>query len=218
MSNPWFRLYSEIIDDWKIRALAFEDRWHYVAILCLKNSGELDKKPVSDKMMSIKLGVAGIDLENLKERLSDIGLVDSDWQPLAWDERQYKTDSSKERTRKYRERLKKKKGVTPCDVTVTVQDTDTDTDTESESYRTPTKFCPPDFYPNPDLLRTARFDRALCIEDELYKFKQHEFQTAKTDWERAFKAWLARANVPREKPNSETALRNINARIEEKYS
>ena len=43
MPNPWFRLYNEIIDDEKLLLLAFQDRWHYVALLALKNKGVRDE-------------------------------------------------------------------------------------------------------------------------------------------------------------------------------
>lgn len=105
MANPWFRLYSEIIDDEKIRLLAFEDRWHFVAILCLKNSGFFDKTHKGDLLrrgMSVKLGVNGVDLDNLKARLMEVDLIDQDWQPKGWDRRQFKSDDSKERVREYR--------------------------------------------------------------------------------------------------------------------
>jgi hypothetical protein len=68
----------------------------------------------------------------------------------------------------------------------------------------PSKICPSDFYPNPDLLQTARFDRRLCIEDELFKFKNHEFQTSKTDWDRAFLKWLATAIPKKESKSGDT--------------
>jgi hypothetical protein len=38
----WFRMYSEAVDDEKLRLLAFEDRWHFVAILCCKAKRILD--------------------------------------------------------------------------------------------------------------------------------------------------------------------------------
>lgn len=140
MSNPWFRLYNEIIDDWKIRLLAFEDRWHYVAILCIKNSGDLDKgldEAQLFKLMAIKLGVHSHDLESIRDRLMEGGLIDSMWQPLAWSERQFKTDSSTERVRAYRERQKKRKpeqengtSETARNVTVTAQEPETEPETD----------------------------------------------------------------------------------------
>lgn len=103
MTNPWFRLYNEIIDDKKIRLLSFEDRWHYVALLCLKNSGDLDrKKTLLDQIVSVGLGVHGTDLASVKKRLMEVSLIDSNWQPLAWDRRQFKSDGSTERVRRHR--------------------------------------------------------------------------------------------------------------------
>ena len=147
MSNPWFRLYSEIIDDEKIRLLAFEDRWHYVAILCLKNSGFFDKQHKGDLLrrgMSVKLGVNGVDLDNLKTRLLEVDLIDDDWNPKGWDRRQFKSDTSAERTRKWRE----KQGKSKRDDDVTSQKRhcdalDTDTDTDTEQNRKDTSASPP---------------------------------------------------------------------------
>jgi len=45
MSKPeksWFRAYADMVDDEKLRLLAFEDRWHFVALLCCKRAGLLD--------------------------------------------------------------------------------------------------------------------------------------------------------------------------------
>jgi 5-methylcytosine-specific restriction endonuclease McrA len=106
VSAPWFRMYHRIIDDEKIRLLAFEDRWHFVALCCLKADGLLDE-PESDlkwRKVSIKLGVQTRELEEICRRLNEVGLVDEYMQPLAWDELQFKNDSSVERVRKYREK------------------------------------------------------------------------------------------------------------------
>ncbi|EXU79084.1 hypothetical protein AX13_08315 [Comamonas aquatica DA1877] len=40
---PWFRVYTRMVDDDKLKLLAFEDRWHFVALLCLKGEGLLDR-------------------------------------------------------------------------------------------------------------------------------------------------------------------------------
>lgn len=125
MSNPWFRMYAEAVDDDKLRLLAFEDRWHYVAILCLKTQGTLDKQEHLDRRVAVKLGLGLREADEVRRRLMEVGLIDENWQPIKWDERQYRSDTSRERTKAYRERMKRH-----CDVTVTAQDTDTDTDTE----------------------------------------------------------------------------------------
>lgn len=142
MSNPWFRLYSEAIDDDKLRLLAFEDRWHFVAILCCKNMGILDAMTaITRRRIAVRMGLDVRELGEVARRLSEVGLIDEDTlQPKKWDDRQYKSDSSLERVRKFRDKTKgtdntnKSDVKRPCNVTVTLQDTETDTDTEQKEH------------------------------------------------------------------------------------
>jgi len=127
MNNPWFRLYSEIIDDPKLLMLSFEDRWHYVALLCLKNNGVLDAERDESRLMrkiALKLGLSINSLEEVKRRLMEEQLIDENYHPLAWNKRQYRSDSSAERVRKHREKKRlekesKNEGVTACNGDVT---------------------------------------------------------------------------------------------------
>lgn len=133
---PWFRMYADAIDNEKLRLLAFEDRWHFVALLCLKRRGLLDEgdsEQLRDRKISIKLGLGSPELSELKRRLMEVVLVDENWQPIGWEAKQYESDSSAERTRRYRERRAAR------DVTVTSQSrhgdggvTASDTDTDAE--------------------------------------------------------------------------------------
>jgi hypothetical protein len=154
-SLPWFRMYAEAIDDDKLRLLAFEDRWHFVAILCCKTQGVLDTHPETlDRRVAVKLGLQLRDADEVKRRLIEVDLIDEHWQPKAWNKRQFTSDSSANRTRKWRENKKKTDGdgggdddepspkrhrdchVTDakrnCDALDTDTDTDTDTDEEPE--------------------------------------------------------------------------------------
>lgn len=137
----WFRLYHRVIDDEKIRLLAFEDRWHFIAVCCLKADGLLDE-PESDlkwRKVAVKLGVQLRELDEIKRRLLEVGLVDAEMQPTAWDELQYRSDTSTERVRKFREKSKVKVAETldetPRNVSVAAQDTETESDTETSSLR-----------------------------------------------------------------------------------
>lgn len=154
MGMPWLRLYTDVIDDEKLGLLAFEDRWHYVAILACKGKGILDKGDSHEMMLrkvAFKLGLTPRELVEVARRLSEVGLIDRDTlQPCGWDDRQFESDKSAARTRAYRERKagKEHQNVTVTDakrhgdVTVTAQDTDTDTeaysdtDTDTEKERT----------------------------------------------------------------------------------
>mgnify|MGYP001332600838 CR=1 FL=1 len=134
MTNlPWFRAYTEMVDDEKLRLLAFEDRWHFVALLCLKGQGILDETgPLLFRKVAVKLGLDVRSVEEVARRLSEVGLIDEKTlQPIAWEARQFRSDSSAARVAAYRER-KKQGAKRDGNVTVTAQDTDTDTDIDKE--------------------------------------------------------------------------------------
>ena len=137
----WFRCYTDIVDDDKVRLLAFEDRWHYVALLAMKACGLLDEdeSDLRSRRIALKLGLTVREADEVRRRLAEVSLIADDWQPLAWDRRQYTYDDSKERVRRYRERQRDnaKDHVTACNgyvtVTVTGSETDTDTDTDKNT-------------------------------------------------------------------------------------
>lgn len=139
MSNKlqWFRLYHRIIDDEKLRLLAFEDRWHFIAVCCLKADGLLDEPESALKWrkVAVKLGVQLRELDEIKRRLCEVGLVDDDLQPTAWDDLQYKSDNSTARVQRYREKTKgsaaPKRHETTRNVSVTGQETEAETETEA---------------------------------------------------------------------------------------
>lgn len=135
MSLPWFRLYHRMIDDEKLRLLAFEDRWHFVALCCLKADGLMDEErgPLWERKVAVKLGVQLRELDEISRRLQEVGLIDGQLNAVAWDELQYKSDNSTARVKAFRERQEKQgcNDMKRCgNVSVTAQDTDTDTDLE----------------------------------------------------------------------------------------
>ena len=129
----WFRLYSRIIDDDKLRLLAFEDRWHFVALCCLKSDGLLDE-PADDlraRRIAVKLGVQLRELDEIERRLREVGLVDETLSPVAWDELQFRSDNSTDRVKAFRKRQKKQRVDTvkrSSNVSETPQETETDTE------------------------------------------------------------------------------------------
>ena len=143
-SLPWFRCYTEIIDDEKLCLLAFEDRWHYVALLACKAKGLIDQ---SDEFMREKIrrkfGLTLDEFDKCIARLAKVKLIDpTTLEPNGWASRQFESDSSKGRVKAFREKQKASKGYSNDDVTpidrysngnVTFQDTDTDTDKETDT-------------------------------------------------------------------------------------
>ena len=132
----WFRLYNDIVDNHKIRMLAFEDRWHFIAIMACHSQELGGGDEFFVRSLAIKLGVQVRELEEIQRRLMDVNLIDANWIPIGWDDRQFLSDNSHARVKKYREKQRLSKSVTKvkrdCNVSVTVQETDTESDTEQK--------------------------------------------------------------------------------------
>lgn len=138
----WFRLYSDILTDWKLESLAFEDQRHFIFILACKSAGHLDEpypnSSAMDRAMGRRLGLFGEAVEQAKRRLMEVGLIDETWQPLAWNKRQFKSDkdsTAAERQRRFRELRASRvtSRVTSRTVTANVTRLDTDTDTDKDT-------------------------------------------------------------------------------------
>ena len=146
MQLPWFRAYAEMVDDEKLRLLAFEDRWHFMALLCLKGRGVLDDAgPLMMRKVAVKMGIDTRTLAEVGRRLAEVGLIDQEsLQPLRWNTRQMRSDSDPTAAdRKRRQRAKAKEAVPlqpgadrsrvmEGDVTRTEGETDADTEADKE--------------------------------------------------------------------------------------
>ncbi len=129
---PWFRMYSEFATDPVVQILDHADQRHYVMILCMKCNGTLDRAISDDNKTRIIARVLGLDLvatEAVKRKLLDLRFIDVSWQPRSWKSRQFESDNSTDRVRKYRNN--KKAGnvsETRRNSFCNAPDTDTDTD------------------------------------------------------------------------------------------
>lgn len=202
---PWFRLYHEAIDDPKLKLLHFEYRWHYIALLCCKAQGILENEndELRRRMVAAKMDLSLTQLEDIIWTLAEIDLVDPDtMQPLAWDDRQFKSDSSTERVQKYREKQKKQQHKDMkrySNGNVTAQDTDTETDTEKEKTRAkPKRFVPP----TPDQVKAYCRERNNRVDAERFVdfYASKGWMVGKTkmrDWKASVRTW-ERSEVPAE--------------------
>jgi hypothetical protein len=110
MHLPWFRFYTEFATDPVMQSLAFEDQRHFVILLCLKGSGLMDRKISQQARNRIILRGLGLDQgagDEVKRRLIDVNLIDKNWFPRGWEDRQFSSDTSTERVRKYRKTASK---------------------------------------------------------------------------------------------------------------
>ena len=135
-ANPWFRLYSEFATDHKIQMLNEADQRRFVMLLCLRcSNGDVT---LQDAEIAFQLRINLEEWETTKKRFIEAKMIDRNSRVLNWEKRQYLSDSSTERVRRHRERMKQSCNVSVTasngheTVAVTPPDTETDTDTDTE--------------------------------------------------------------------------------------
>jgi hypothetical protein len=199
----WFRMYAEFISDPLIRMLSFDDQRHFVATLCLKASGALDKAyPSPEIRRAVIAQLIGLNADEIggtnaldaaNARLRKLGLVNEEWQPTNWAKRQFQSDhadrTAAERMRRYRS----KRNVTDVTPDVTALDTDTDTDTEkkkAKSKSAPKRATrvPQEFSPDLDYARAQCPD--IDADREAQKFRDWEFAKPRSDWAACWRTWI----------------------------
>ena len=123
----WFRFYNEVLDDPKVQRLTPELFKFWVNILCIASKNEGKLPSVDD--ISYHTRATPEATQSLLNALLEAQLLQeftnqhSKWlAPHSWHKRQYKSDVSTDRVKRFRN-AKRNNSVTP-------PDTDTDTDTE----------------------------------------------------------------------------------------
>jgi hypothetical protein len=134
MSRQWVRLYTDLRHSAKIQRLPDHLFRFTINCWCLTGASTDECLPPTDEIafelrIDLKICQAYIDYlieQNVLIRRKGSGKV----VPKNWDDRQFVSDSATDRTRKYRERLKKSVMKRHSDAVVTVQDSDSDSDSE----------------------------------------------------------------------------------------
>lgn len=124
--SRWFRFHTEALDDPKVQRLDGDTFKAWVNLLCIaaKNEGRLP--PLEEVAFALRMDENGA--RTVLERLRNAGLIDlrnggangSHYAPHGWGKRQYKSDTSTDRVKRFRKRSKA--------VTETPPDTDTETE------------------------------------------------------------------------------------------
>ncbi|THD58344.1 MAG: hypothetical protein E8A46_00150 [Bradyrhizobium sp.] len=127
--SRWFRLYDDVINDPKILMLPEGLRWIWIAMLCIasKNNGTLPSTDVVAVSLRIKRPKAA----EYITKLVAAGLIDNDggkFSPHNWNGRQYKSDVSTERVKRFRET---RRNVSP-NVSETAPESDSETDQSND--------------------------------------------------------------------------------------
>ena len=136
MSNPWFRMYSEFSHDPKVQMMNEAMQRRYIMILCMRCSNSL--VTLHETEVAFHLRISNEELAETKALFIQKGFIDSDWNLLNWEKRQFASDTSRARVAKHRA-LHKAKQEPECNVTEPLPKQksnalDTDTDTDKNKY------------------------------------------------------------------------------------
>ena len=109
MSVQWIRLYTEVLDDPKVQKLPPELFKFWVNILCLAGKNEGSIPTEDDVSFALRTDLSSV--STAFHYLEKVGLIDNNNGariPHGWSKRQYKSDSSTDRVKRYRKRYKKR--------------------------------------------------------------------------------------------------------------
>lgn len=218
MANQWFRMYAEFASDPKVQMLSEAMQRRLVMLFCMRCSDVT--VTLSDDEIAFQMRISGEELADTKALFIRKGFIDSAWQIVNWEKRQFASDTSAARTRAYRDR-KRDKGVTsqPSQGDALEQNrTDTEQKREEQGApaseteagnpvsaapvvsRSPTgSRLPADWQPD-DILRawTAQNCPGLNIAGEVEKFRDYWLAKPgkdgrKTDWPATWRNWARRS-------------------------
>lgn len=99
----WLRLYDDTINDPKVLKLPEAMRWHWIALLCVASKSEGVLPPLDD--IAIQLRVTAAKATEIIAALVKAQLLDkmeTGFAPHNWNGRQYKSDVSTERVKRFR--------------------------------------------------------------------------------------------------------------------
>jgi hypothetical protein len=204
--SRWFRFYDEAMNDPKVQRLPDELFKFWVNVLCMasKCNGRVPIKDVSFHLRMEERDVS-FNVEFLKNR-GLIVIKDDHISPHNWLKRQYKSDSSTDRVKRFRKRAR--------NVTSTVTVTPPETETETEQSRKKEEARAPRGAPLPghwnpsenDVQRgyALGFDYLQIMEcvDEMREWagaNSNRSVGRKANWSLAFQAWMRRKS--KEKSN-----------------
>lgn len=135
--SGWFRFYADVLNDPKVQKLPAELFKMWVNILCLAKNNNGLTGTISD--VSFALRETEESVSSAFQALEKAGLLDKykgSWEPHNWRKRQFKSDTSTDRVKRYRERARNVTETAPETESDTETETDSETDTEAEG-------CPP---------------------------------------------------------------------------
>lgn len=196
--SRWFRFYDDVLNDLKVQALPGEMFKAWVNLMCLTSKKDGEAFAVDD--VSFSLRVTPAKAQTLIDELLERGLLDDTDSGVVshnWDKRQFKSDTSNDRVKRYRQRH----GNDDCNVTVTCSDTEQiQSRTEQKRKSAAGAALPADWQPTLD---DFEYGRQLGLSDpdivgiaedmRLWARGNSNRNIArKADWTATFQGWLRR--------------------------
>jgi len=134
VTMKWFRLYTEITRDRKLRRHDCNVRWTWIAIMCMARSspkpGYLlisEGVPATIDDIADEAAVDRDTVENAFQIFIDLNMLNcegNEYKIVHWDTRQFSTDDAAERKREYRDKKKQTENICPAHVPPMSQDND----------------------------------------------------------------------------------------------
>jgi hypothetical protein len=208
--SRWWRAYEEAVDDPKLQRLpdSLFKAWFNLMCLASRHGGKLP--PAEDVAFSLRLseGRAAAIISGLENR----GLIDRDedgaFRPHNWNARQYKSDTSTDRVKQFRERKSQQDGNVSSTVSVTPPETEQSTEQKpslrdgsapkaSKDRKKPETRLGDDWKPS-DALRLNCRNLGLTdgeINREALKFRNNAQQNDRRcrNWDAAFRNWCLKS-------------------------
>ena len=102
MPNPWFRLYSEFAVDPKVQMLSEALQRRLVMLFCERCKCETLQE--TERAFHWRITIE--ELQKTKQVFVEKEFIDEEWNLTNWNKRQFLSDSSTDRVRRYRQGLK----------------------------------------------------------------------------------------------------------------
>jgi len=178
--NSWFRLYHTVLDDPKVQRLPDRLFKAWINLLCLgsRQGGQLPG--TEDVGFALRVGAS--EAAKILEALAAAALLDREDDAFRihnWDRRQFVSDGSTERVKRYRQRSGKRDG----NGEVTLHATPPDSESDSDQNRTERRRGRPGGYEPPSAPPQA--DRAMT-EEERARFLQRHAETIKRSGQKPY--------------------------------
>jgi hypothetical protein len=200
-SRAWLRLYTEFAFDPKVQLLDETLQRRYVMLLCLAGAGITPTSDVSQVDFALRIGVSKC--EETRSSLVARGLITDDWFPTAWDKRQFQSDSSTERVKRFRKRHRDVPGGATGTASEQSRTEQSRTEQSRESRSARASRLPDDFVLTDERRLVAEAER-LPAERTFSKFTDYwrsasGSKARKLDWDATWRVWC-RTETDRNKP------------------